>query len=32
MVLDLRQAEPGDHGVIGRVAPRLDVGSESLRL
>jgi transposase len=32
MVLDLRQADPGDHGVIGRVARQLGVGNESLRL
>ena len=32
MVLDLRQADPGDHGVINRVARQLGIGSESLRL
>ena len=32
MVLDLRQADPGDHGVINRVARQLGVGNESLRL
>jgi transposase len=32
MVIDLRQADPGDHGVIGRVARQLGVGTESLRL
>jgi transposase len=32
MVLDLRQADPGDHGVMSRVARQLGVGTESLRL
>jgi transposase len=32
MVLDLRHADPGDHGVIGRVSRQLGVGTESLRL
>ena len=31
MVLDLRRADPGDHGVITRVARQLGVGIESLR-
>lgn len=31
MVEELRGADPGDHGVIGRVARQLGVGSESLR-
>ena len=31
MVLDLRQADPGDHGVINRVARQLGVGDQSLR-
>jgi len=32
MVADLRRQDPGDHGVIGRVARQLGVGTESLRL
>jgi len=32
MVADLLQQDPGDHGVIGRVARQLGVGTESLRL
>lgn len=32
MVGELRAADPGDHGVIGRVARQLGVGTESLRL
>jgi transposase-like protein len=32
MVLELRQADPGDHGVMSRVARQLGVGTESLRL
>ena len=31
MVADLQDQDPGDHGVIGRVARQLGVGSESLR-
>jgi transposase len=31
MVLELRRDDPGDHGVINRVARQLGVGSESLR-
>src|ERR1035437_8551571 len=31
MVLDLQHQDPGDHGVIGRVARQLGVGTESLR-
>jgi transposase len=31
MVLELRQTDPGDHGVISRVARQLGVGEESLR-
>ena len=31
MVLDLQHQDPGDHGVIGRVARQLGVGAESLR-
>ena len=31
MVLELRRDDPGDHGVINRVARLLGVGSESLR-
>src|SRR5665213_4561073 len=31
MVLDLQHQDPGDHGVISRVARQLGVGSESLR-
>jgi transposase len=31
MVLDLQHQDPGDHGVIGRVARQLGVGVESLR-
>jgi transposase len=30
MVLDLQHQDPGDHGVIGRVARQLGVGVESL--
>ena len=30
MVVELRQADPGDHGVISRVARRLGVGKEAL--
>jgi transposase len=32
MVLELRREDPGDHGVISRVARQLGVGTESLRL
>jgi transposase-like protein len=32
MVLELRREDPGDHGVINRVARQLGVGNESLRL
>jgi|SRR5664280_1231628 Transposase. len=32
MVLDLRREDPGDHGVVTRVARQLGVGTESLRL
>jgi len=32
MVADLQHEDPGDHGVIGRVARQLGVGTESLRL
>jgi len=32
MVVDLQHEDPGDHGVIGRVARQLGVGTESLRL
>ena len=31
MVGELRQADPGDQGVISRVARQLGVGKESLR-
>ncbi len=31
MVLELRDQDPGDHGVISRVARQLGVGDESLR-
>ena len=31
MVLELKQADPADHGVITRVARQLGVGVESLR-
>jgi transposase len=31
MVLDLQHKDPGDHGVISRVARQLGVGTESLR-
>ena len=31
MVLDLQHQDPGDHGVIGRVARQLGIGVESLR-
>jgi transposase len=31
MVLDLQHRDPGDSGVIGRVAGQLGVGKESLR-
>jgi transposase len=31
MVRDLQHQDPGDHGVIGRVARQLGVGTESLR-
>lgn len=31
MVLELRREDPGDHGVINRVARQLGVGNESLR-
>lgn len=31
MVRDLRREDPGDHGVINRVARQLGVGAESLR-
>jgi transposase len=31
MVLELRREDPGDHGVISRVARQLSVGTESLR-
>jgi transposase len=31
MVLELRREDPGDHGVIRRVARQLGVGDESLR-
>ena len=31
MVHELRREDPGDHGVIARVARQLDVGKESLR-
>ena len=31
MVAELRQADPGDHGVISRVARQIGVGEESLR-
>jgi hypothetical protein len=31
MVLDLKRADPADHGVITRVARQLGVGVESLR-
>ncbi len=31
MVLDLKQADPGDHSVITRVARQLGIGAESLR-
>ena len=31
MVLELRRDDPGDHGVINRVARQLGVGGESLR-
>jgi len=31
MVLELRREDPGDHGVINRVARQLGVGEESLR-
>jgi transposase len=31
MVLDLRRADPNDHGAITRVAHQLGVGTESLR-
>jgi len=31
MVLDLQHQDPGDHGVIGREARQLGVGTESLR-
>jgi len=32
LVLELRREDPGDHGVISRVARQLGVGTESLRL
>jgi transposase len=32
MVRDLRREDPGDHGVVSRVARQLGVGTESLRL
>jgi len=32
MVAELRRQDGGDHGVIGRVARQLGVGTESLRL
>ena len=32
MALDLQRQDPNDHGVILRVARRLGVGNESLRL
>ena len=32
MVRDLRREDPGDHGVVTRVARQLGVGTESLRL
>ena len=32
MVLDLQHQDPGDHGVIGRVARQLGIGTESLRV
>jgi len=31
MVLDLQSKDPGDHGVISRVARQLGIGTESLR-
>jgi len=31
MVFDLRDKDPGDHGVISRVARQLGIGTESLR-
>ena len=31
MVLDLQHHDPGDHGVIGRIARQLGIGTESLR-
>jgi transposase len=31
-VLELRREDPGDHGVINRVARQLGVGTESLRI
>jgi transposase len=31
MVQELRRQDPGDHGVISRVARQLGVGTESLR-
>ncbi len=31
MVLDLKRADPQDHGVVARVARQLGVGVESLR-
>jgi transposase len=32
LVQELRKADPGDHGVVSRVARQLGVGVESLRL
>jgi transposase len=32
MVQELRREDPGDHGVINRVARQLGVGTESLRI
>ena len=32
MVRDLQREDPGDHGVMSRVARQLGVGTESLRL
>ena len=32
MVLELRQADPSDHGIISRVARQLGIGKETLRI
>ena len=32
MVRDLRREDPGDHGVVARVARQLGLGTESLRI